>query len=174
MKAFTIASLALFSSLSSAIPTPKPQVDVVESCNVSSTQFYLITASSPLCSENSSNIPMAAATSLFAPLRQPNLFLRTIGPGYLSLPIFTLSEGSLYTYTTDAVGQGNYSYGTPAPAEGDELQFLRDQAGSAGLTLTGGFLLGVNGVTDGWKICEGSFGQQVVSARERYVILEWC
>jgi hypothetical protein len=163
MKTFSIASLAIFCSIASALPTPRPQTEVLESCNVSTAQFYLITASSPLCSENSSNIPMAAATSLFAPLRQANLFLRTIEPGYLSLPIFTLSQGSLYTYTTDAVGQGNYSYSTPVPADGAELQFLRDQQGDAGLTLTGGFLLGVNGVTDGWKLCEGSFGQQVAS-----------
>lgn len=163
MKTFIHASLALLASITAAAPTPQPQAAEIASCDVASSQFYLITASSPLCSANSSMIPMAEATSLFAPLRQPNLFLRTIGPGYLSLPTFTLSGGSLFTWASDSFGQGNFSYASAAPVEGTELQFLQGQEGNAGLTLTGGFLLGVGGVTDGWKLCEGAVGQSVVS-----------
>ena len=154
--------MALLRSVATAIPTPRPQAEVTDTCDVSASQFYLVTASSPLCDSNSSNIPMAAATSLLRPFHQSNLFLRTIDEGYNSLPQFTFSDGALHTTAGDAFGQGEYPHSTPAPVEGEELQFLRDQQGDAGLTLTGGFLLGVGGITDGWKLCEGPVGQTAV------------
>jgi hypothetical protein len=164
MKTSFPLSLTLLASLVSA--APRPQTEVMEGCDVSTSQFYLVTASSPLCNTNSSNIPMAAATSLFAPFHQPNLFLRTIAPGYGSLPVFTYTGGSLYTFASDAFGLGNHSYSSPPPTEGAELEFLRDSQPNAGLTLTGGFLLGMGGITDGWKLCDGAMGQSVVSFSE--------
>lgn len=163
MKTSTLLPLAFLTTLTTATPNPRPQLPTQEACDVSAQQFYLITASSPLCSSNSSLIPMASATSLFAPFHQQNLFLRTIGTGYNSLPLFTLENGSLKTTASDGFGLGEVVYGSPKPVEGAELEFLRDQAGNAGLTLTGGFLLGVGGVTDGWKLCKGDLGQVVVS-----------
>ena len=162
MRASTLLSFASAGFVAYAKPTPVPQTDMTEACDVSASQFYLITASSPLCDPNSANIPMAAATSLLRPFRQAQLLLRTIGEGYLSLPTFTFSDGALHTIAGDALGQGEYPHSTIAPVEGQELQFLRDQAGDANLTLTGGFLLGVGGVTDGWKLCEGPVGDTSV------------
>jgi hypothetical protein len=95
-------------------------------------------------------------------MHQSNLFLRTIGPGYLSLPLFTLSSGSLHTFASDAFGQGNYTYSSPTPVEGAELQFLQGEQENAGFNFTGGFLLGVNGVADQWSLCDGELGQTVV------------
>lgn len=154
-----IASLAFYVN---AIPTPQPLEARQANCNVSQGQFYLITTASPMCNSNSSNIPMASATSLFAPEEQPNFLLRTIGPGYLSLPVFTYSEGSLHTWSSNAFGQGNYTYGSLSPSGNTELQFLQDEQVNAGLNFKGGFLLGVNGVTDQWKLCDGPLGETVV------------
>jgi hypothetical protein len=162
MKWLALLSMALSAALTSAAPTLVLQNDVLAECDVSQGQFYLVTAASPICNSNSSNIPMASATSLFAPLHQSNLFLRTIGPGYFSLPVFTLFGGSLHTFSSDAFGQGNYTYSSLAPVESVELQLLQGEQGNAGLSLTGGFLLGVNGVMDQWTLCPGAVGQTVV------------
>jgi hypothetical protein len=162
MKTLILGSIAFLTSFTSAISIPRSQADTLTDCDVSSSQFYLVTAASPMCSSTSSDIPMVSATSLFAPFHQANLFLRTTGPGYLSLPVFTLLGGSLHTFSSDGVGQGNYTYSPPAPVDGTELQFRQGEQGDVGLTLTGGFLLGVGGVTDQWTLCEGDLGQSVV------------
>ncbi|KIV99778.1 uncharacterized protein PV09_08584 [Verruconis gallopava] len=165
MKTFTLlpSLLAFLASVVGALPTPQPQeASGQDDCNMSSSLFYLVTASSPMCSSNSSNLPMVSATSLFDPLHQPNFFLRTIGPGYGSLPVFTLSGGSLHTFSSDAFGQGNYTYSASRPVPGSELQFLQGDQSDAGLALKGGFLLGLGDVTDGWTLCPGAMDQTVL------------
>lgn len=160
-----------FLTLATAVPTPQTttpqnttsQNTTTSSCNVSNSTFYLVTTPSPFCMSNSSNIPFASATSLFEPNGQTNLTLRTIGPGYLSLPTFTFSTGTLYTYASNSFGQGNYTYSSDVVENGTEWQFAQGKTVSGGLGLVGGYLLSSGGLMDMWTLCPGALGQTVVS-----------
>ena len=89
--------------------------------------------------------------------------LRLIGPGYLSLPLFTLSNGILQTQSSDSFGQGNYTYSSQPITSNADLEFVQDASGDGGLSFVGeGNLLGVNGSAVGWTICEGDLEQDVV------------
>lgn len=160
---FRLLSLAFLTSLTTAVPTPFPQNTTDTNCDVSKSQFYLVTTTSPFCSSNSSNIPFVSATSLFDPDQQSNFFLRTIGPGYLSIPVFTLNAGALYTYASNTFGQGNYTYSSAGIVDGQELQFLIGNGTDSGLELVAGYMLAVGGVMDKWRLCAGDFGETVVS-----------
>lgn len=114
-----------------------------------------------------------SATSLFDPLDQTPFLLRLIGPGYDSLPRFNLSSSnanaSLTTLTEGPEGFGEYVYTSIPPMQGAELTFLPPGAGKAvggngTLGLRGGFLLTVDGVAEGWAVCAGPEGEQVVSS----------
>ncbi|KAH9871801.1 hypothetical protein J1614_006058 [Plenodomus biglobosus] len=59
--------------------------------------FLLVTTTQLDPSANTSELKAVSATSLFDPFKQPALVLRLEGPGYGSLPNFTLSSGTLST-----------------------------------------------------------------------------
>lgn len=142
---------------------PAPQYGTAPMCPTLPSQFYIVTTTSPTCLSNSSLLPNASATSFFDPLQQSQFQLRLIGPGYLSLPLFTLSNASLQAYNADAFGQGNYSWSSQMPAPGSELLFDQGAAGGGGLSWTGeGNLLAVNGSAEGWTICDGEEDESVV------------
>jgi hypothetical protein len=89
--------------------------------------------------------------------------LRLIGPGYLSLPRFTLSNGILQTQSPDMFGQGNYIYSSKPVTSNADLEFVRNTSGGGGLSFVGdGNLLGVNGSAVGWTICAGDLEQGVL------------
>lgn len=150
----TTSVLTLFTSLSSSQPTPQ--------CIPPTSEFYLVTTSSPSCSGNSSYLPSVAATSTFAPAHQPTLLLRTIGPGYNSLPNFTLADGTLQTISNGPFGVKTELYKSITPGEGEQLGFVAAEISGGGFSLEVGYLLAVGGDTDGWTLCETS-GQAVVS-----------
>jgi hypothetical protein len=56
------------------------------------------------------------------PYYQPALVLRLIGPGYGSLPNFTLSNNTLHTTASGPHGIGIYQYNSTTVAAGVELQ----------------------------------------------------
>ncbi|KAG9545894.1 hypothetical protein KCV01_g24447, partial [Aureobasidium melanogenum] len=89
---FSIFTLA--ASLA-ALATASPLVTRAPIIN-STQPFYLLTTNSPTYSQNSSLLPNVSLTTLFDPYYQPNYLLRLIGPGYGSVPQFTLSQGVLH------------------------------------------------------------------------------
>ncbi|TKA72385.1 hypothetical protein B0A49_03422 [Cryomyces minteri] len=126
-----------------------------------STPFYLVTTSDKHSASASSSLKDVSATSLFDPYYQPNYLLRLIGPGYGSLPTFTLTDGVLHSPSSGPHGLGSYVYNSTAVAAGTELQFLAAAEGPGSLTLKKG-VLAVGGETDGWTICAGPLGQEVI------------
>ncbi|KAG9758813.1 hypothetical protein KCU75_g11299, partial [Aureobasidium melanogenum] len=89
---FSIFTLA--ASLA-ALATASPLVTRAPIIN-STQPFYLLTTNSPTYAQNSSLLPNVSLTTLFDPYYQPNYLLRLIGPGYGSVPQFTLSQGVLH------------------------------------------------------------------------------
>jgi hypothetical protein len=164
MKTFTLTFVtcvvSYLLSLTAAAPT--------STCNssVALLPFYLVTTSSSECSTNSTLLPSVSATSLFDPLHQPNYLLRLVGPGYFSLPNFTLTDGVLHSIAAAPFGLETYIYNSTPPVAGTELQFFQSAQGNGGLSLLGGYLLAVNGSGEGWTICSGTLGENVVSFLE--------
>lgn len=125
--------------------------------------FYLVTTEQSTPTTNSSLLRAVSATSLFDPYYRPALAIRLTGPGYGSLPNFTLTDGTLHTIASGPHGIGVYEYNSTAVVAGQELQFLAAPQPAGGLALSGGYLLSVNGTTNGWTICVGELEQDVVS-----------
>ncbi|KAK6001879.1 hypothetical protein QM012_002369 [Aureobasidium pullulans] len=155
---FSICALA--ASLA-AMATASPLVNRAPIIN-STHPFYLLTTNSPTYSQNSSLLPNVSLTTLFDPYYQPNYLLRLTGPGYGSVPQFTLSDGVLHCPEQGPHGIGDYIFNTTEVHTGSELQFRAQYEGSGDLTLEKGYLLGVNGSTTGWTICVEELGQTVI------------
>ncbi|KAF2165706.1 hypothetical protein M409DRAFT_23996 [Zasmidium cellare ATCC 36951] len=129
------------------------------------TDFFLVTTSSPAKFSNIRALPDVNATSLFDPYMFYNsaYFLRLIGPGYGSLPCFSLIDGFLTTDVTGPHGQGKYQYWSHSVSE--HLPFWFNDGlvtGGRTLSLENGFLLGVEGDVEGWRVCPGDLEQQVL------------
>ncbi|OCL01672.1 hypothetical protein AOQ84DRAFT_213094 [Glonium stellatum] len=124
--------------------------------------FYLVTTNQSAPTTNSSLLRAVSATSLFDPYYRPALAIRLTGPGYGSLPNFTLTDGTLHTTAAGPHGIGIYEYNSTAVVAGQELQFLASPQPVGGLALSGGYLLSVNGTTNGWTICVGELEQDVL------------
>lgn len=154
------------------------------------TNFLLVTTSQLNTSTNSSELKAVSATSLFVrftllysprlffhfskqitnptsqdPFNQPALLLRLTGPGYGSLPNFTLTSGTLSTIAAAPFGGVLYRYNSTVVEAGKELQFLASAQPAGHLALDGGYLLTVNGEREGWTICEGALSNEVLSWR---------
>ncbi|KAH7077747.1 hypothetical protein BKA63DRAFT_542093 [Paraphoma chrysanthemicola] len=127
------------------------------------TNFLLVTTSSLDPSCNSSELKAVSATSLFDPFNQPALLLRLIGPGYNSLPNFTLTSGTLSTYAQAPFGGGTKLYNSTVVEAGKELQFLASAQPAGNLALDAGYLLTVDGEKEGWTICDGPLENEVLS-----------
>jgi len=97
------------------------------------------------------------------PYRQPALLLRLTGPGYGSLPNFTLASGTLSTMAAGPYGDTQYLYNSTVVQAGKELQFLASAQPKGNLALDDGYLLTVNGEREGWTICEGALSNEVLS-----------
>jgi hypothetical protein len=97
------------------------------------------------------------------PFNQPALLLRLIGPGYNSLPNFTLTSGTLSTYAQAPFGGGIKLYNSTVIEAGNELQFLASAQPAGNLALDAGYLLTVDGERDGWTICDGPLENEVLS-----------
>lgn len=144
-------------------PIPQYSSNPAPMCPSLPSQFYIVTTPSQTCLSNSSLLPNVSATSFFDPFQTSQFQLRLIGPGYLSLPLFTLSNGSLQAWNADAFGQGNYSWSSILPSPGAELLFDQGASGAGGLGFRGeGNLLAVNGSTEGWTICDGEEEESVI------------
>lgn len=152
---------ALAASLA-ALATASPIVSRAPIIN-STQPFYLLTTTSPTYSQNSSLLPNVSLTTLFDPYYQPNYLLRLIGPGYGSVPQFTLSQGVLHCPGQGPHGIGDYIFNSTEVHTGSELQFRAQYEGTGDLSLEKGYLLAVNGSTTGWTICVEELGQSVVS-----------
>lgn len=160
----------LFATLATALPTTTTTTDYTTSSNSTNstssplTYFYLLTTTSPTRNTNSSLLPSVSATSLFDPLAQTTYLLRLIGPGYNFLPQFNLtSDGTLETEAAGPHGIGEFEYNSTRVHAGEDLTFAPQAQPKGNLGLEGGFLLSVGGETEGWRVCEGELGQQVVS-----------
>ena len=154
-------------SLAPLIPSitavPAPQHLTGSTCSTGQQPFYLVTTTSPCCLGNSSELANVSATSLFDSFHAPTYMLRLIGPGYLSLPLFSLSDGTLQTQSPDTFGQGNYTYSSQPITSNADLEFVQSTSGGDGLSFVGnGNLLAVNGSAVGWTICTGDLEQGVV------------
>ncbi|KAF1828414.1 hypothetical protein BDW02DRAFT_512358 [Decorospora gaudefroyi] len=147
---FSIAMLSL--SMTSALPT-------------NLTNFLLVTTSQLNPSANTSELKAVSATSLFNPFHQPALLLRLTGPGYGSLPNFTLADGTLSTLAAAPFGSTMYTYNSTRVTAGKELQFLASEQTGGNLALDDGYLLTVDGQREGWTICEGALSNEVLSWR---------
>ncbi|KAM0703357.1 hypothetical protein Q7P35_009296 [Cladosporium inversicolor] len=129
------------------------------------TNFYLLTSPLPLKSpsNNSSLLSSVSATSLFDPLAQTNYLLRVIGPGYNSLPQFNLTDGTLETEAAGPHGVGEFEYNSTRVRAGEDLMFAPAAQPKGNLGLVDGYLLSVGGKSEGWRVCDGDLGQQVVA-----------
>jgi hypothetical protein len=56
-------------------------------------------------------------------------------------------------------------YNSSVMAPGDELKFLAQEQPEGNLALDEGYLLTVGGEREGWTVCEGVLGQEVLSWR---------
>lgn len=161
----------LFATLATALPTTTDSTTSPNPANNTNTSnpltnFYLLTTTSPTKSPtgNSSLLPSVSATSLFDPLARTTYLLRLIGPGYNSLPQFNLTaDGTLETEAAGPHGVGEFEYNSTRVRAGDDLTFAPQAQPKGNLGLEEGFLLSVGGETEGWRVCEGDLGQQVVS-----------
>lgn len=160
----------LFAALATAIPTTTTDYTTCSNpTNNTSpplTNFYLLTTTSSTQSPrgNSSLLPSVSATSLFDPLAQTTYLLRLIGPGYNSLPQFNLTaDGTLETEAAGPHGIGEFEFNSTRVHAGEDLTFAPQAQPKGNLGLEEGFLLSVGGETEGWRVCEGDLGQQVVS-----------
>jgi hypothetical protein len=97
------------------------------------------------------------------PFNQPALLLRLIGPGYGSLPNFTLASGTLSTVAQAPFNGGAKVYQSTVVEAGKELQFLASAQPAGNLALDGSYLLTVGGEKKGWTICDGALGEEVLS-----------
>lgn len=131
--------------------------------------FFLVTTSQPTPTANSSDLANVNATSLFNPSLDPTVqepyLLRLIEPGYNSLPTFNLTNGTLHTDTTalGSAGFGTYEYNSTEVLKGGELQFLPSNQRRGNLGFRDGYLLTVGGDYEGWTVCDGALGEEVVS-----------
>ncbi|KAF2814213.1 uncharacterized protein BDZ99DRAFT_379703 [Mytilinidion resinicola] len=150
-----ILSLSFFIIRTTATPYPTGPLKPV----------FLVTTPQRTPSSNSSLLHSVSATCLFDPYHQPNFLLRLTGPGYGSLPNFTLTDGTLHTtiYNFGPPAMGTFEYNSTLVLEGQELQFLAAPQGKGNLALVGGYLLAVDGAVEGWEVCVEELGQSVVS-----------
>lgn len=146
-----------FATTCSAAPTLSPRApgDVT-------TPFLLVTTTDCEPNANSSLLSNVSATSLFDPFNQRNYLLRTIAPGYGSLPYFNLTSGTLHTTASGPEAQGTFQYNSTEVEAGTELQFAPANEPSGNLGLKDGYLLMVNGTGTGWSVCDGEIGQSVI------------
>lgn len=112
-----------------------------------------------ICSNSSQQL----LTAIQDPFNQPALLLRLTGPGYGSLPNFTLTSGTLSTIASAPFGGAKYLYNSTVVTPGNELQFLASAQPAGNLALDEGYLLTVNGSREGWTICEGALENDVLS-----------
>lgn len=154
-------STTIFAALIT-LATASPIIDRAPTINTTQ-PFYLLTTTTPTYTSNSSLLPNVSLTTLFDPYYQPNYLLRLIAPGYGSVPQFTLSNGVLHTPGQGPHGIGNYIFNSSDVHTGSELEFRAQFEGKGDLSLERGYLLGVNGSSDGWTICVEELGQRVVS-----------
>jgi hypothetical protein len=78
------------------------------------------------------------------PFNQPAILLRLTGPGYNSLPNFTLTAGTLSTIAQAPFGGGLKVY-------------------NSNLALDESYVLTVDGEKEGWTICDGVLDYEVLS-----------
>jgi hypothetical protein len=156
--------LATLTTIATALPANYTAPPNTGNSTQPLTNFLLLTTTSPPTKlGNSSLLPSVSATSLFDPLAQTNYLLRLIGPGYNSLPRFNLTDGTLETEAAGPHGIGEFEYNSTRVRAGEDLMFAPQAQPKGNLGLADGFLLTVGGEREGWKICEGDLGQQVVS-----------
>ncbi|KAI4927779.1 hypothetical protein J4E85_006291 [Alternaria conjuncta] len=129
------------------------------------TNFLLVTTSQIDASANTSELKAVSATSLFDPFHQPALLLRLTGPGYGSLPNFTLADGTLSTIALAPFGNTYSRFNSTVVTAGSELQFLASVQPAGNIALNEGYLLTVDGQREGWTICEGALSNEVLSWR---------
>lgn len=152
--ALLLAAAGLATALPTNYTTPQEELP---------TNFLLLTTTSSEALQNSSLLPSVSATSLYDPLAATNYLLRLIGPGYNSLPRFNLTDGTLETEARGPHGIGEFEYNSTRVRAGEELNFAPETQPKGNLGLADGFLLTVSGQSEGWKVCDGDNGQQVVS-----------
>ena len=157
-------STILFATLATALPTNYTTPPNSGNNTINPTNFYLVTTTSSTKPGNSSLLPAVSATSLFDPLAQTNYLLRLIGPGYNSLPLFNLTDGTLETEAAGPHGVGEFEYNSTRVSAGEDLMFAPAVQPKGNLGLADGFLLTVGGESEGWTVCAGDLGQQVVSS----------
>ncbi|THZ50351.1 hypothetical protein D6C90_02674 [Aureobasidium pullulans] len=153
-------STTIFAALTT-LATASPIINRAPTINTTQ-PFYLLTTTDPTYTSNSSLLPNVSLTTLFDPYYQPNYLLRLIAPGYGSVPQFTLSNGVLHTPGQGPHGIGNYIFNSSDVHTGSELEFRAQFEGKGDLSLERGYLLGVNGSSDGWTICVEELGQRVI------------
>ncbi|KAK3656739.1 hypothetical protein LTR56_002720 [Elasticomyces elasticus] len=127
------------------------------------TNFLLVTTSQCPSTANSSALADVSALSLFDPHYQANYIIRTIGPGYGSLPRFNLTSGDLGSLASGPHGVGTFVYNSTGEVEGGQLMFSKEADDEDGnLALKNGYLLTVDGEEEGWTICEGPLDEEVI------------
>ncbi|GAB7363597.1 hypothetical protein MBLNU230_g4168t1 [Neophaeotheca triangularis] len=124
--------------------------------------FLLVTTSQRDPLANSSQLANVSATSLFGPPGARDYFVRLIPSGYLQLPTFNLTSGTLHTTAAGPHNIGTFQYNSTWVEENTELTFAPTNAPRGNLALKRGYLLTVNGTETGWTICDGDIGQRVV------------
>lgn len=147
-----VSTLLLFTTAALSAPTAAPGT------------FYIVTSTQRQSTSDSTSLRGVSATTYYSPGYQPNYLLRELGPGYGSLPNFTLtSDGALSTYALPPRGFTPTVFESVRQEEGAQLQFLQGDQGAGNIGLWKGYLLTVDGKAKGWTVCDagGSVGPVV-------------
>ncbi|KAF2718187.1 hypothetical protein K431DRAFT_287921 [Polychaeton citri CBS 116435] len=160
-KILSVALLAALTATSTPLPQAGSSSDGIETTHLA--PFYLVTTTQSTSSSNSSLLANVSATSLFDPYYQTNYLLRLIDPGYLSLPTFNLTSGTLHTAASGPHNIGpEQQYNSTFVEAGSELQFAPSVQTKGNVGLWEGYLVTVGGSCEGWTICDGELGQVVI------------
>lgn len=152
----TILLLGLTTSTSALPTTPI-------TCEPLTSPFLLVTTNTPNCGP-STILPNVSAISLYDPNHSTTILLRTILPGYNSLPNFTLADGALQTTASGPFGLREQLYNSTALAPNQNLGFAAAASPAGGLSLDMDYLLANNEDTEGWTLCKDLSGQTVVGS----------
>lgn len=152
------AVLSGLSSLTSALPT----LPTLPACTPIISPFLLITTTTPNCGP-STTMPNVSAISVYDPAHSTTLNLRTILPGYNSLPNFTLADGTLQTISFGPFGSKPQLYNATGGTSNQPLGFQAAASPVGRLGLSMGYLLANNDDSEGWTLCKDSYGETVVS-----------
>lgn len=89
------------------------------------------------------------------------MVLRLLPPGYNTLPAFNLTTSNTLS-TFISTGRGDYTYDSAPVKAGQQLQFVRETRTPGNIALKDGYLVAVDGESEGWSVCKTERGSELL------------